>query len=159
MAEVLRECFDEVLCSDVHDYGHGYETGSYVGAGADVIGPRVVDWIITNPPFNLAIEFAERALNEATSGVALLVRTAWLEGGDRYRRLFNVTPPTTIALFVERVPMVKGRWDPKAASATSYSWVIWRRPFIGAPRLAWIPPGQRTALTKTTDAERFARAA
>ena len=41
--------------SDVFDYGCGYEVGSFVGFGPDVASvPSVPDWIITNPPFNLA---------------------------------------------------------------------------------------------------------
>jgi hypothetical protein len=68
--------------------------------------PSVPDWIITNPPFNLACEFALRAISIARAGVALLVRSAWSEGGDRYRDLFSKHPPALIAQFAERVPMV-----------------------------------------------------
>jgi hypothetical protein len=161
MSEVLKEYFGMVLPSDVHDYGHGYLVGSFVGEGVDVLQWPLAfppQWIITNPPFNLALEFAYRALDVASRGVALLVRSAWLEGGDRYRRLFHLRPPTTVALFSERVPMVKGRWDPKASTATAYAWVVWRQSEIKdfPTRLVWIPPGCRTSLTKPDDAERFA---
>jgi hypothetical protein len=68
----------------------GSEVGSFVGCGPDVATvPSVPDWIITNPPFNLACEFALRAISIAHAGVALLVRSAWSEGGDRYRDLFS----------------------------------------------------------------------
>ncbi len=154
MAEVLREYFGVVEASDVHDYGRGYKVGSFVGEGSDVLPARFADWIITNPPFNLAVEFAERALDIAERGVALLVRTAWLEGGERYARLFSQRPPSTVALFSERVPMVKGRWDPKASTATSYAWVLWTHR-IGRTEMVWIPPGQRSALTKPDDVARF----
>lgn len=161
MAAVLAEYLSQVWVSDVHDYGVGARVGSFVGEGLDVIGadafvPRP-DWIITNPPFNLAVEFAGRALREAGTGVALLVRTAWLEGGDRYRRLFEPHPPTRIAQFGERVPMVRGRWDPGASTATSYCWVVWDKRREGRETLFdWIPPGQRQALSRLTDAARFA---
>lgn len=161
MAEVLRESFGAVLASDVHDYGHG-KIGSFVGTGLDVIpspaetGWQEPDWIITNPPFNLAVEFAERALREAVQGVALLVRTSWLEGGDRFQRLFSTRPPARVGQFCERVPMVKGRWDPKASTATSYCWVVWRTNGDGTTRLVWIPPGCRERLTRPDDVQRFA---
>jgi hypothetical protein len=79
MAEVLREYMQPVIASDVHDYGRGYLVGSFVGVGLDVMPAQTVDRVITNPPFTLAIEFAERTLEVATIGVALLVRSVWAE--------------------------------------------------------------------------------
>ncbi len=155
MAKVLAETFRPVLASDVFDYDRGYLIGSFVGQGADVIKAKA-DWIITNPPFSLAVEFAERALLCAADGVALLVRSVWAEGGDRYRRLFAERPPSIIAQFCERVPMTKGRWDPKASTATSYAWFIWRLPPARRTSFIWIPPGCRASLTRPDDAARFA---
>lgn len=163
MAEVLREYTGAqslVIATDVHDYGRGYGVGSFVGEGPDVLGAASppFDWVITNPPFNLAIKFAERALKEAPY-VALLVRTAWLEGGERYARLFSKTPPLAIAQFAERVPMTKGRWDPGATTATAYCWVVWDNQ-LGVDQgsiFTWIPPGQRQRLSRPDDI-RFAGA-
>ena len=160
MASVLTETFPLVFASDVHDYGRiEQRVGSFVGDGLDVIEApdRKPDWIITNPPFNLAVEFAERALLEARVGVALLVRTSWLEGADRYRRLFSKRRPATVAQFCERVPMVKGRWDPAASTATSYAWVVWLVAVHTPTRLVWIPPGCRQRLTRPDDVARFAQ--
>lgn len=162
MAEVLKEYFTTVHASDVHDYGCGYEVGSFVGQGPDVVEPPGdVEWIITNPPFNLACEFALRAFEYASTGVALLVRSVWAEGGERYRDLFSKQPPSIIAQFVERVPMVKGRWDPTASTATGYAWFVWRPSAsglfeAGETQYRWIPPGRRKALTRTDDLARFA---
>jgi hypothetical protein len=155
MAEVLGERFGEVFASDVHDYGKGYAISSFVGQGPDVAADRVVDWIITNPPFNLASEFLHRGLRDAAEGVALLLRTSWLEGGKRYREIFKSNPPSVVAIFSERVPMVAKRWDPDASSATSYAWFVWQHPWATRPRLMWIPPGQRVLLERTTDRRRF----
>lgn len=161
MAEALAEYFGQVHASDVFDYGCGYGVGSFTGAGPDVAAcPFTPHFVITNPPFNAAQDFVHRALDviaPAGGGVAMLVRTAWLESRGRYDELFAVRPPRQVALFVERVPMVKGRWDPDASTATSYAWVLW-----GAgsgqreTRLTWIPPGCREALTKPDDRRRFA---
>ena len=157
MTEVLREAFGQVHASDVFDYGRGYALGSFTGAGPDVARcPFVPDWIITNPPFNGAEAFVARATREARRGVAVLVRTAWLESVGRYHSTFQRQPPATVALFVERVPMVKGRWDPEASTATSYCWVIWDRAHAGPPRFTWIPPGCRERLTKASDRRVFA---
>jgi len=160
MAQVLRDYCAWLHASDVHDYGKvGFAAvGSFIGEGLDVIPapPNGADWIITNPPFNLAVEFAERALTEAREGVALLVRTSWLEGAERYERLFRKHRPLAVAQFCERVPMVKGRWDPQASTATSYAWVVWLRGSSVETRFMWIPPGQRQALTRPDDVRRFA---
>lgn len=103
MAEVLREYFKSVHASDVFDYRCGYDVGSFIGAGLDVATcPFRPDFIITNPPFNEAEAFVQRALGDAAIGVAMLVRTAWLESRGRYESLFAVTPPAEVALFVER---------------------------------------------------------
>lgn len=157
MADVLSDYFPVVHASDVHDYGYGFEVGSFVGCGPDVaVCPFDPDWIITNPPFNLAKQFALRAFDVARKGVALLVRTSWLEGGERYRELFDCYPPEVVGLFSERVPMHKGRWDPRGSTATSYAWVVWRLPFASETKLVWIPPGQRQALHYPGDEKHFA---
>lgn len=154
-AEVAKEYCGTVFASDVHPYGYG-AVGSYVGQGLDVAPtPPALDLVVTNPPFRLATEFLARALKEAEV-VALLLRTAWLEGGERYNEIFSKTPPTAVAVFSERVPMVKGRWDPEASTATSYSWFVWVRGASVETRLLWIPPGQRQRLTRFDDVARFA---
>lgn len=169
MAAVLAERFAEVWRSDVHDYGGLNAVGSFVGEGLDVARaplPRP-DWIITNPPFNLAMPFVVRALGEARVGVAVLVRMSWLESHSRYLSLFSTCPPVVVAPFVERVAMVAGRWDPEASTATAYAWVVWRRQrprragSLGPWRarrtlLQWIPPGCRTLLEMPDDRARFA---
>lgn len=157
MAEVLREFFPVVVASDVHDYGKGYEVGSFVGQGPDVVPSRNVDWIITNPPFNLASAFLDRALIEARCGVALLLRTSWLEGGERYRAIFRDRQPSGVYVFCERVPMVAGRWDPEASTATAYAWFTWFKPTGTTTNLHWIPPGQREALERSSDRLRFTK--
>lgn len=137
MAEPLSEYFKSITSSDVFDYGYGqvrdfldrdYKEGSF-------------DWVITNPPFKLAEEFVLEGLRVSRIGVAMLTRTVFIESIGRYERLFKPTPPSVFAQFVERVPMVKGRLDKKASTATGYCWVIWNKADqIDAPKLAWIPP-------------------
>jgi len=159
MARVLAESARLVFASDVHDYGDGFRLnviGSFVGDGPDkAYAPCAPDWIITNPPFRLAVEFFERAIDDAKH-VALLVRSNWAEGGDRYARVFAKHPPLAVAQFVERVPMVRGRWNPDASTATAYAWFVWLRHSSVETRMIWIPPGQRKALTKADDVARFA---
>ena len=153
MASVITEfARKRVLASDIFDYGYG--TAPHDFLHDDPLTKP--DWVVTNPPFNLACEFTLRALDLAREGVAMLVRTQWIEGVGRYEKLFKDRPPTLYAPFVERVPMVKGRWDPDASTATSYAWFVWRKNAPGLPRIFWIPPGCRAALTDSDDRRRFA---
>jgi len=167
MAGVLREVSHNVFASDVHRYENPRSEinaiGSFVGEGADVLArPRIgrsragerFDYLITNPPFSLAAEFFARAIEEADV-VALLCRSNWSEGVDRYRRIFSRTPPLAVAQFVERVPMVRGRFDPDATTLTAYSWFVWLRGSSVHTRFMFIPPC-RSMLTRANDAALYA---
>ncbi|HWJ75855.1 MAG TPA: SAM-dependent methyltransferase [Kaistia sp.] len=140
MARPLSEYFHRVDAYDAFSYGYApvrdflsypYEAKSH-------------DWVITNPPFRLAEEFILRARTIARVGVAILARTVFLESIGRYEAIFKFNPPSIFAQFTERVPMVKGRLDMKATTATGYAWFIWE---IGrasdAPQLKWVPPCRR----------------
>lgn len=140
MSKVLSEYFSTVSASDVADYGHGVR--------ADFLSPAYradsFDWVITNPPFRLAEEFVHQSLPVARVGVAILARTVFLESSGRYERLFRDRPPFVFAQFVERVPMVKGRLDKTASTATGYCWLVWTREQIKGTRVVWIPPCRRS---------------
>lgn len=150
MAEVIKEYTDmAVIASDIHDYGYGV-VGDYLTVENDN-----VDWIITNPPFNKGVDFALKAIKEAKKGVALLCRTQWIESKKRYFELFHEHRPSIFAPFVERVPMVKGRWDPNATTPMSYAWFVWdNRIITKSTRVEWIPPC-RKEMTKLSDYEKF----
>lgn len=144
MARPLAEYFGRVDATDIHDYSpenpgqHAVSDFLFPGSEPSWIATNGVDWIITNPPFRLAEQFAWRALDLAREGVALFVRSAFLEGCGRYERLFLERPPTIVAQFCERVPLVKGRYDPQASSATAYCWLVWLRGEADT-RFVWIP--------------------
>ena len=46
--------------------------------------------------------------------------------------------------FTERVPMVKGRLNRKASTATGYAWLVWERDACVGSRLMWVPPCRKT---------------
>ncbi|MCP9629823.1 SAM-dependent methyltransferase [Rhodopseudomonas palustris] len=137
MSKVLKEYFKEVRSSDAYDYG-GY--GDIFDFVVDTSEQNSVDWVITNPPFRFAEEFVLRALRVARVGVAILARSVFLESVGRYNSIFESSPPTKFAQFSERVPMVRGRLDKKASTATGYAWLVWERATVGAPQLMWVPP-------------------
>lgn len=136
MAKVLNEYFGRVECSDAYEYGYGMKRDFL----AKPYPPASYDWVITNPPFRLAEEFLMSALEVARHGVAILARTVFLESAGRYNTIFRENPPSKFAQFVERVPMVKGRLDKKASTATGYAWFVWDKSAAGSVQLAWVPP-------------------
>ena len=160
MAKPLAEYFGTVDASDIFDYGMGYLVDDYLFPGP----MRPADWTIFNPPFKTGDEFVLRSFETpGWRGTAAFVRTAFVEGQDRYHTLFKDRPPTIFAPFVERVPIFRGilrdpnkeYWDEEAqkfrrpSTATSYSWLVWmadREP--QAP--IWIPPC-RTLLERPGD--------
>lgn len=150
MAEVLTEHFQMVQATDIFDYGYGGVMDFLLPFDLEYGRP---DWVVTNPPFRLAAQFIEKALEITTVGVAIFARTAFLEGVERYRTLFKPCPPSLVATFVERVPLLKGRVAEyvidkktgkrkKASTATNYCWIIWRRD-ARHTKFLWIPPCRR----------------
>lgn len=141
MSAPLKEYFGRVVESDIHQYRDhclcdflmpGTEPASVVLNGAN--------WIITNPPFRLAEQFIERARQiKNWQGTAMIVRTSFLEGVGRFERLYALNPPTIVAQFTERVPMVKGRLTSTGSTATSYCWLVWMADRSPKP-MVWIPP-------------------
>jgi predicted RNA methylase len=114
MAKVLKEYFGEVHCSDAYPYGYGHVRDFLTCLYED----RSFDWVITNPPFRLAMPFILRALPIARRGVAVLARTVFLESVSRYVGIFRQQPPSKFAQFTERVPMLRGRLDREATTTT-----------------------------------------
>jgi hypothetical protein len=164
----LREAFRRVIATDVADYGAGWPLHDFLmpfTPNADE-----VDWIITNPPYRLGGQFIARALSIARVGVAVIVRTAFLEGQERFETLYSQQPPTQVLIHAERVVMHRGKllnpdvavWNDSAnegdgawrkpSSATSYAWLIWRQDRAPQP-LGWIEPGLRARHTRPGDYE------
>ena len=145
MSRVLGDRFASVRASDVFDHGGGHEVQDFTDPD---LRPAGEDWIVTNPPFRLAAEFVFQARRLAFAGVALLVRSAFMEGGTRFAWLFDPCPPTWQLQFVERVPMHKNTLTRGASSATAYSWLVWcldrSRPLrlngLSCTQTVWIPP-------------------
>lgn len=85
MSAALAEYFDKVISTDIFDYGFG--------SVADFLNSKYeadsFDWVITNPPFNLAEQFIIRSMKTARRGIAMLTRTVFIESVGRYDSLFN----------------------------------------------------------------------
>ena len=84
-----------------------------------------VEGIVTNPPYKLALLFAEKALSEVPY-LALLLRTNFLESTARLK-FFRKHPPTRIWISSRRLPMMHrhGWQGRRAPSNTCYAWFVW----------------------------------
>lgn len=112
-----------VFASDVVDYGLAECISGINYLAAKPISE--VQGIVTNPPYRLAVQFAEKALKEAPY-VALLLRTNFLESIARLS-FFRRHQPARIWISSRRLPMMHrhGWQGPRAPSNTCFAWFIW----------------------------------
>jgi hypothetical protein len=98
--------------------------------------------VITNPPFNLFQEFAEKALKIATKKVILFGKLQALEGKKRATFMQN-SPLRTVYVFKSRQnPLRNGSpvdengkpW----ASTMAFAWFVWEIGYNGKPQIEWI---------------------
>jgi len=138
MATVLAEYFKEVVSSDIHDYGVGFPVEDYL---LDYSDEKKCDFTITNPPFNLASQFIQKACATSKVGVAIFVRTSFVESQKRYHNIFKSNRPAFNLQFAERVNIFKGTVSKDRPKAMAFCWLIWlKNPKIITTTQDWIPP-------------------
>lgn len=105
----------------------------------DFLAPskRTADVIVMNPPYLLAQEFVDTALERAPK-VAALLRLPFLESGKR-KTWFESGPLARVWISARRLPMMhRGGWQgKKAGSAVAHGWFIWDKRHSGAPEIRW----------------------
>ncbi len=91
----------------------------------DFVALACPDYIITNPPFKLALPFVKQALKFARKKVAMLLRMQFYETKGRYEFL-KEDPPIRIYSFSDRVDMIgvnsKMMW---------FGWFVWEIGYKG----------------------------
>ena len=117
----------------------------YGKGGIDFLTEEYVDkfeTVITNPPFNLFQEFAEKALKVANKKVILFGKLQALEGMKRATFMEN-SPLKTVYVFKKRQnPLRNGSavdengkpW----ASTMAFAWFVWEIGYKGRPQIIWI---------------------
>ena len=126
----------QVTATDLMDYGL-----EACASGVDYLqaAPRPgIEGVVTNPPYRLAIDFAQKALSEVPY-LALLLRTNFLESTARLP-FFRRHPPARIWISSRRLPMMhRHGWEgPRAPSNTCFAWFVWDGAAGGArPVVDW----------------------
>ena len=141
MAKVLDRWHATVVASDIADYGFG-ETGH------DFLDPATLHWlgerrvgriaaIVTNPPFDQAIQFIQHALalTEPALGKVAIVQRHEFDAPAKNHPLFQ--PPFAAKLVLHKRP----RWsdEDKASPRFPYAWYLWDWRHKGEPVIRYLP--------------------
>jgi hypothetical protein len=128
IARVLRAAGHAVIASDVIDYGGLHFVADFLKATK---APVDCESIITNPPYQKAVEFTRHALNLVPK-VYLLLRLAFLESARR-TDVLERRGLRAVHVFRRRLPMMhRDGWaGPRASSAIAFAWFVWDRDHRG----------------------------
>lgn len=81
-----------------------------------------IDWVVTNPPFLVAVEILKYAQAHARKGVAMLLRLSILEPCDDRGEWLQEHPPTRLMV----LPRISFTGDGKTDSVT-LGWCVWQQ--------------------------------
>ena len=100
------------------------------------------DYIITNPPFSLAMEFIKKAKVVATKKFALLLPLSYLHGKRRFDEVYNDREYGLKHVYVfTRYPLLGEdlRDDGKYRTGMMvYAWYVFENGYSGDPLIKWI---------------------
>lgn len=134
MSTVLEKNGNHIISSDLYDRGYGE-------VGIDfLLTSRRSQNIVTNPPFNAAEGFVKSGLQAANRKFALLLRLAFLEGGNRQRTIFSHAPPARVWVFSERITFYPEGAIKKGSGTTAYAWFVWDKDAPNTTELKWFEP-------------------
>lgn len=138
IAEVLERNGHKIQAFDIVDRGY-YKTEVHDFLNVSKEDIKFSPDIITNPPYALAKEFVEHALDISmdSTKVAMFLKIQFLESKKRYE-LFKKYPPRKIYVFVNRVNCGKNGVFGKESSAVCYAWFVWVKGYKGYPQVDWI---------------------
>ena len=130
----LEPCAGNMAIVDMLKTGEVYsvdiDTNSHAIAHADYLRWDVnqqYKTIITNPPFNIAIDIIKKALADVVDGgeVIMLLRLNFL-GSQRRRSFWEDHPCKKIHVLSKRPCFINGKSD-----SIEYAWFIWERGYTG----------------------------
>ena len=133
IAKVLEARGYKVLACDLVDRGYGVGGVDFLKLDKEGVDADLV----TNPPYKLAQEFVEKALDVVGTGhkVAMFLKLTFLETAKR-RELFKKFPPKTVYVASQRIACwPNGR--PTSQSMVCYAWFVWEKGFNGDTVLKW----------------------
>lgn len=141
IVNVLRAAGHAVVASDLRDYGCPTHFSRRYFL-LELKAPERCEAIVTNPPFALAQQFVEHAL-ELCPLVVMLLRLAFLESARR-TPILDGGQLARVYVFRNRLPMMHrdGWTGPRASSAVPFAWFVWDSGHTGPTelsRISWAP--------------------
>lgn len=141
MSKVIREHYQHyqessLLSADLIDRGWSGQdrTVDFLTLGS--INHFGFDNVITNPPFNLALPFIEKALKVARNKVAMLLPLEFLQSQKRLN-FFRNSPLVRVYVFPWRVPFWQPGYD-KPMNNRRHAWYVWcDHEYAGQTVLEW----------------------
>lgn len=152
ISKVLEEAGYTVISTDLIDRGYGRGGVDFFKHYQEIDTP-----IITNPPFGLATEFVEHIFTHAVKPIkiALFLKLQFLEGQDRFNKIYKLGHLKKIYIYSKRVACYKNdeMWQKnedgsfkldrngnklKTQSAVCYAWYIFDLSYNGKPEVDWI---------------------
>jgi hypothetical protein len=140
IVRVLRAAGHVVHSTDLVNYDSPDQDAHGVDFLLERHAPPGVEAIVTNPPYKLAAQFVEHALDLCPLVIMLLPLT-FLEG-QRRSTVLESGALARIHVFRNRLPrMHRHGWDgPRATSTQAFGWFVWARDRHGATeirRISW----------------------
>jgi hypothetical protein len=98
------------------------------------------DYIITNPPFNLNLEFIEKAFRVSNKKISFLVPLNYLDTMKRFPVFHNEEfPCKSVLIYSKRISFIKGGGLPeKCITGMSFCWITWDKSYEGETQIKWI---------------------
>jgi hypothetical protein len=139
MARPLEAAGYKVVASDIADYGYGETGRDFLHS----VPPRHVVAVVTNPPFDQAVAFIDRALDatEPLRGKVAILQRHEFDAPAKNHPLFK--PPFAAKLVLHKRP----RWsdEDKASPRFAYAWYLWDWRHRGPPILRYLPDPDKPA--------------
>lgn len=131
ISKVLEAHDYKVVSTDLEPRNYGIQADFF--SFKEPLAPNV----ITNPPYKLALEFAEHALALGCETVSLLCKLAFLEGRKR-GAWFPTTPLKNVHVFSERLTMTRNGEEQRSTGMIAFAWYVWEKGYSGKPTIDWI---------------------
>ncbi len=110
---------------------------------------KVIRNVVSNPPFNIALEFIKKSLQIATQKVCLLLRLNFLESGSRYK-FFKNSPLKWVYVFCDRVAFYPEGKRRNSGGTIAFAWYVWSKGYKGEPTIRWIAPGKKRSVKQNS---------